>query len=281
MKTILIPVDSTATTENAVLFAAQWAEKYDYDHIILMKTYDSVFDYINISEGYTLVNEETVNSIRENNEALLDHLEKLIKRAGFATDVSKVTSPLTMLRSINNYLKADNTIELLILGNENQADNTSSTVSENIISIARTSRVKTLIVPEGYHYKEVTNVLIPCDISRADHLERLSNYKSFLINQNRHLMLLYIDAKGDKDSRDQNKEIWENYVHGYLKNIPYSIHYSFGKEIVRGILSFAASHHTDLIIALPGEHSFLYHMANRSISEAMYQNVSRPVLILK
>lgn len=94
-------------------------------------------------------------------------------------------------------------------------------------------------------------------------------------------MLLYIDTKGNKDVRDQNKEVWEKYVQGYLKNIPYHIHYSFGKDIVKGILSFAASHETDLIIALPGEHSFLYHMANRSISEALYQNVSRPVLILK
>ncbi|WP_312900486.1 universal stress protein [Chryseobacterium taichungense] len=281
MKTILIPVDSTATTENAVLFAAHWAQEYGYDHIILMKTYDSVFDYINISEGYTLVNEETVNRIRENNEALLDHLEHIVKKTGFTTRVLKVTSSFTMLRSINNYLKADNTIELLVLGTENRAGSTSSTVSENIISIARTSRVKTLIVPEGDHYKEVSNILIPCDISRADHLERLSDYKAFLKNRNHHLMLLYIDTKGDKDTRDHNKEIWEDYVNDYLKNIPYSIHYSFGKEIVRGILAFAASHHTDLIIALPGEHSFLYHMANRSISEAIYQNVSRPVLILK
>ncbi|WP_294274375.1 hypothetical protein [uncultured Chryseobacterium sp.] len=281
MKTILVPVDSTATTENAVLFAAEWAKKYGYDHIMLMKTYDSIFDYINISEGYTIVNEENVNSAREYTEALFSRLDYLIKTTGFSHTVSGFISQLTLLRSINNRLIEDRTVELIILGSEDQAGNNESTVSENIISIGRISRVKTLIVPAGYHFKDVVNVLIPCDISRADHLERLSDYKSFMKNKNHHLMLLYIDTKGNKDVRDQNKEVWEKYVQGYLKNIPYSIHYSFGKDIVKGILSFAASHETDLIIALPGEHSFLYHMANRSISEALYQNVSRPVLILK
>ncbi|MDQ1096651.1 MULTISPECIES: universal stress protein [Chryseobacterium] len=281
MKTILVPVDSTATTENAVLFAAQWAIKYGYDHIILMKTYGSVFGYVNISEGYTMVNEDTINSLREHTEALLDRLDHLIRSTGFTHAVSRLTSQLTLLRSINNHLNEDPTVELIILGSDDQSGDNESSVSENIISIARISRVKTLIVPEGYHFKEVKNVLIPCDISRADHLERISGYKPFLKNKNNHLMLLYIDTKGNKDARDHNKEVWENYVNNYLKDIPYSIHYSFGKEIVGGILSFAAAHQTDLIIALPGEHSFLYYMANRSISEAIYQNVGRPVLILK
>ena len=282
MKTILIPVDSTPTTENAVQFAAEWGNRYGYGHIILLKTFsESLFDYINISDGYSLVNEESVNNIRENTEELLKRLTGSITKKGFGIKVSIITSNMTILRSINDILKSDPTIELLVLGSDDKSISNDSVVSENIISIARTSRVKTLVVPAGYQYAHINNVLIPCDISRTNQLERLSGYKKFIRQENPILMLLYIDTKDDVAIRDQNKKIWEDYVHRYLSDIQHSIHYSFSGNIVRGILSFASSDSADLIIALPGKHSFLYYMTNKSISEALYQNVDRPVLILK
>ncbi len=53
MKTLLIPVDFTATTDNAVTFGAAWAKRYAYERIILLKTfYDNVFDNIVVSAEY-------------------------------------------------------------------------------------------------------------------------------------------------------------------------------------------------------------------------------------
>lgn len=73
----------------------------------------------------------------------------------------------------------------------------------------------------------------------------------------------------------------ESYIQQHLTEIPSSIYYSHDEDIINGILKFAAGHETDLIIALPGRHSFLYYLASRSISEGIYQNTSQPVLILK
>ncbi|MDC8103567.1 hypothetical protein ACNFU2_01675 [Chryseobacterium sp. PTM-20240506] len=55
-------------------------------------------------------------------------------------------------------------MELIILGSDNQASSSKSFVSENIISIGRTSPVKALIVANGYTYNTIKNILIPCDI---------------------------------------------------------------------------------------------------------------------
>ncbi|KMQ68790.1 hypothetical protein ACM39_05740 [Chryseobacterium sp. FH2] len=280
MKTILVPVDFTSTTENAVKLAAEWAKQYEYDHIILLKTAEEYeFDYLHIAEGHSFVNEESVNNLIQRTELLLNHLNEIIIKNSPDTKVSKVINDWAITRSINDLLKEQPSVELIILGSDDQPSD--SFVSDNIISIARTSPVKTLIVPNGYTYSAVKNILIPCDINGITKLERLFHHKSLIQKKDVQLTFLNINTKEENNISEQTKNELKEYIHQHLTEIPSNIYYSYDKNIINGILSFAISNKTDLIIALPGKHSFLYYMANRSISEGIYQNVNQPVLILK
>jgi hypothetical protein len=59
MKTLLIPVDFTDTSDNAVTFAAEWCKRYQYERVILLRTfYDNVFDHIVLSAEYAPVSQE-------------------------------------------------------------------------------------------------------------------------------------------------------------------------------------------------------------------------------
>lgn len=93
-------------------------------------------------------------------------------------------------------------------------------------------------------------------------------------------MLLDVDPKWNT-AADNKKKVWKNNVSQYLTDIPYQIYYSLDKNLINGILFFTATHKVDLIIALPGKHSFLYYLANKSISEGIYKNAHQAVLILK
>ncbi|WP_313090121.1 universal stress protein [Chryseobacterium flavum] len=281
MKTILVPVDFTPTTENAVKFAVEWAGKYEYQHIILLKTAgESEFDFLHIAEGHSFVNEESVNKLLERTELLLDQLSSSITEKSPEIKVSKVLSDWAVTRSIHEILKNQPSIELIILGSDASSGN-DSYVSDNIVSIARTSPVKTLIVPHNYHYHTVKNILIPCDINEIKNLERLFHHKSVIEKQDVRLSFLHINTGEDDKVSTDKKEKLEEYIHRHLTEIPSKIHYSHDKNVISGILSFASSHETDLIIALPGRHSFLYYLASKSISEAIYENTVQPVLVLK
>lgn len=280
MRTILVPVDFTSTTENAVRIAADWAKAYEYQNIILLKTAgESEFDYLHIAEGHSFVNEESVNNLLQRTELLFAQLMKIVAEKSAEIKVSKVLSDWTLTRSINELLKNEPSVELIILGSDDQTSTTESFVSEHIISIARTSPVKTLIVPHSYHYTPVKNIFIPCDIKGIKRLERLFNHKSVIHKQDVRLSFLNVNSR-EKEDESQKKEL-EDYIREHLTEIPSSIHYSHDENIIRGILNFAASDKADLIIALPGKHSFLYYLASRSISEGIYQNTHQPVLILK
>lgn len=282
MRTILVPIDFTSTTENAVKVASQWAKQYEYEHIILLKTSDeSEFDYLHIAEGHSFVNEESINSLLEKTELLLKNLSNIILEEFPDLKVSKAVSNWTLARSINDIVKQQSSIELIVLGSDDQAVSSDSVVSENIINIARTSPVKTLIVPNGYNYSEIKNILIPCDINGITKLERLFNHKYIIRKQDVQLMFLNIHTKENQTIIEEKKAEIQEYIHQHLTEIPSTIYYSYDKNIVDGILTFASSNKTDLIIALPGKHSFLYFLTSISISEGIYQNVNQPVLILK
>lgn len=282
MRTILVPVDFTSTTENAVKTAADWAKQYEYQQIILLKTAgESEFDYLHIAEGHSFANEESINNLLKRTEALFDHLSDIITEKSPDIKVSRVLSDWALTRSINELLKNQPSVELIILGSDDPASPNESFVSDHIISIARTSPVKTLIVPNSYSYSTIRNILIPCDIKGIKRLERLFHHKSIIHKQDVRLLFLNISTSDKNDiDADQKREL-EDYIHQHLTEIPSSIHYSYDEDIINGILNFAASNETELIIALPGKHSFLYYLASRSISEGIYRNTSQPVLILK
>lgn len=280
MRTILVPIDFTSTTENAVRIAADWAKAYEYQNIILLKTAgESEFDYLHIAEGHSFVNEENVNNLLQRTEVLFDQLIGIITEKSPEIKVSKVLSDWALTRSINELLKNQPSVELIILGSDDQTSSAESFVSDNIISIARTSPVKTLIVPNSYHYTPIKNIFIPCDINGIKRLERLFHHKSVIHKQDVRLMFLNIN-KGEKEDENKKREL-EDYIREHLTEIPSTIHYSYEENVIKGILNFASSNEADLIIALPGKHSFLYYLASRSISEGIYQNTHQPVLILK
>ncbi|MBO9619483.1 MAG: hypothetical protein J7539_10650 [Niabella sp.] len=282
MKTILVPVDATATAENAAKFAAEWGQQYGYDHIVLLNThYESVFDYVTMAEGYAFVDGENVTSRHKNTELLLAHLRGIILAIAPLLKVTGTISRIPLLRSTIDFIKNDPSVELIILGSDDEGASNDSLVAANIVGIARASSVKTLIVPRGLPYKAIKNVLVPFDIYRTTNLERLSKFRSVLKAEDARLLLLNIDTKESTTLAADKKKEWEQNLGQYFTDIPYSIYYSSDRDIIKGILSFAQTNNVDLITALPGKHSFLYYLVNRSISEGIYKNRYQAVLILK
>src|ERR1700759_11659 len=107
MKTILIPVDFTGTSDNASEFALAWCRDFEYDHIILLKTFDSsIFDnvlptteYINISQEY-----------RKNElEILRQRSQTITNLLGPGVKVSVAVSERPLLRAIIDILQTEKT----------------------------------------------------------------------------------------------------------------------------------------------------------------------------
>ena len=279
MKTLLVPVDFTSTSDNASEFALAWCMNFEYNHIILLKTFNSsIFDnvlptteYINVSQEHR---KNEIEMLRNRRQTLIDLLDPGVK-------VSTVVSERPLLRSIIDILESEK-IELIVIGSDHFGLSKNSFISSQIVEIAKASPVSVLIVPSICRYQVIQKVLVPVDFQSIGFLERLGRHEVKSTQWfDKELMILNVDPKEKYLHRDEAFERNENSLHGYLKNFRHEVHYSNDKSILNGIINFLNTHQADLVVALPGRHSFLYSLTHKSISEALYRGTPKPVLILK
>ena len=279
MKTILIPVDFTRTSDNALEFALAWCRNLEYDHIILLKNfYSSIFDNVLPTAEYVNVSQDH----RKNEmEMLRLRRQTFIDISGPGVKVSIAVSEQPLLRSIKEILETEKT-DMIVLGSDHFSHSEKSFIASQIIEIAKASPVNVLIVPSICKYQDIKRVLVPVNIQSTGFLERLEKFGVKSTKRlDSELMILNVDPKEKYLRRDEAFIRNENSLHNHLKNYRYEVHYSNDKSILKGIAHFLNEHPVDLVVALPGKHSFLYSLTHKSVSEALYRDTPKPVLILK
>lgn len=277
MKTILIPVDFSDTNTNAIKYAADMGCDMPVKKIILLKSYyTSVYEQILPSPDFLLISADDIENERQKIEVQLKELMKKLKnRCHENIEIETVVSTEPIVRAIHNVVE-DQHPDLMIVGGD--MGHELSMIGEQIIEIAKSSPVKVLIIPPDCSYQKIEQALVPCDleaVARLGILKGLNTSHSWL---NPKLMLLYVDPKKKHIGREAE---FEASVKQLVNCYECKLHYSEDKNIVRGILNFATEQQVQLIIALPGKHSFFYNLTHSSITEALSLNARHPVLILK
>lgn len=282
MKTLLIPVDFTPASENAVKFASEWSKKYLYERIILLKSfYTSMYENVIMAGEFANVDQGYLNRFREKEKDQLNIICKNLKsETGSGIMVQSSVSELPLVRSIIQIVKSEQP-EMILLGNDNINNSNAAFVSGNLINIAKISPVRVLIVPANYKYQTVKEALVPCDFNAIDNLNKINSLHSSPRWRDVRLFVLNINEKGGQNRNNEKFRREENNLHEYLKNFKHEIYYVTGKDVINGILNFEKINEVQLMIALPGQYSFLYSLTHKSISEGLYHNTILPVMILK
>ena len=285
MKSILVPIDFSAASRNAVDYAARLSLQYGYEEIILLTVhYESFMDYIStLGVGYSFMGKDASFNYRKKSKDLLKHLQKTAQAQlpeNTNIKVRTATSDLPLTRATLEILAENAGIELVVLGSDHMQASEPGFITANIISIVRVSPVKVLIVPEGHAYQPIRKILVPCDLKHMIHLSKLEQYKVLLETQQAQLTVLNILADQREEEADLIKD-WEHKLHTYFDQVQLEVKHLYDSNTLHGVLSYVEQHDTDLIVALPGSHSFLYYMANKSLSEGIYKNTNQAILLLK
>lgn len=282
MKTLLVPVDFTPASENAVDFAAEWSRKYLYERIILVKSfYTSMYESVIMAGEFANVDQYYLNRTREREKGRLNILcKELNEKTGDGIMVQSSVSELPLVRTINQLVKTEQP-EMILLGNDQVNNSNAAFVSGNVISIAKSSPVRVLVVPADYSYKPIQEALVPCDFNTIEALNKINSLRSSPRWRDVRLLVLNVNVKKDHINPDEKFKAAEKSLHDYLKNFKHEIYYAEEKNVIRGILHFPQINEVQLMIALPGRYSFLYSLTHKSISEALYNNTVVPVMILK
>jgi len=279
MKTLLIPIDFSDTSENVIQYAADFVKDAAIDQIILLKSYSiSMFAQLLPSADYVQMNASDIEEERGKIEKNVKFIAQTLRgKCNASTNVETAISELPMLRAIHQLINQERP-GLLMIGSDHHSSPDKSPIGEQVISIAKTSPIPVWIVPAGLHYQKIKHALVPCDFAAVSRLILLKELRSSYQWLRPELTILNVDPMQEYFAHEEEntkalKEILESYA--------YKVYYSEDPDTVHGILSFAEKNDIQLLIALPGQHSFFYNLTHRSITNALALNATQPVLILK
>jgi len=279
MKTLLIPVNFSGSSENIIQYAADFSCDTHVERIILLKSfYISVYTQLLPDTDFVQLSAEEIDVERHNELEKLKVLgHQLLKKCLPTIKIKTVISELPLLRAVHEVL-AEEHADVVMIGTDKELYLNDPYISEQIIGIAKTSPRPVMIIPNHIGYKRIEEAVVPCDFAAISRLNAFKTYGDPAKWLHPKLLLLNVDPK-QKHHEDEAKltsglkELMEGYE--------YKVYFSEDKDTVHGILNFARQHNPQLIIALPGKYSFFYNLTHRSITKALTLNADRAVLILK
>jgi len=279
MKTILIPVDFSETSSNALKYATALIKDMEVERIILLKVfYKSVYEqFLPTADFIQLSDEDIKNERNILNEQLKTLTESILKTCNPSVSIQKVMSDLPLLRAIHEIIVAEHP-DLLLIGSDHPQEQQESYIGQQVIGIAKTSPIPVLIIPAGGTYKKIKQVLLPCDFAAVSRLNLLKALQRPLDWFRPELLVLNIDPK---QKHLKHGEEHENVLQEVLEGYHYKVYYTEDQHTVSGILNFALNNDVQLIMALPGKYSFFYQLTHSSTTAALALNSREPVMILK
>lgn len=282
MKTLLVPVDFTSASENALNFAAAWSKKYQYERIILLRSfYTFLYENVIMAGEFANVDQHYLNKRREAEQKQLSEMcDQLNIMTGGKIKALWAVSELPLTRSILEIIKLEEPV-MILLGSDKTNQSGETLISANVISIARVSPVRVLIVPADHIYQPIHKIIVPFHFNTVHALDKINRLRASAQWHDVKLLALNVGIKKRNLNPDKKFKEGESSLHNYLKNFHHEIYYEADKDVISGILNFKMIDEAQLLIALPGVHSFLYSLTHKSVSEALYKKCKLPVMILK
>jgi nucleotide-binding universal stress UspA family protein len=282
MKKILIPIDFSRASNNAVCYAVALSQQHSLKQIILVvNVYITEFEQLIPSADFIQYSMDNAAELDDNLKIQFQQLKhNLLHKLKPEIRVSFILSRSPFLQSLRNII-SHHQPDLLLIGSNHGVLGEASYIGDHLIKIARISTIPVLIIPELTHYQVIKQVLIPFNLSNISLLKLIR--KMSKLKEWPHPELLFLNVANTADPVTA-AEINKRAASGIARNLAdYKCRFfnSTEKDVLKGINHFSFANELELIIALPGEHSFLFNLTHRSIIKGLANNNYKPVLILK
>lgn len=274
MKRILVPVDFSKQSENALKTAASFAKKFDFELVIVhMLEFSNV-----VISGNSKSAQETVFYLKLTEKRFNEFLDKEYLKNIKMTPVIKHYKVFSEL----NELSKEENIDLIIMGSQGAKGMKEFFIGSNTQKVIRHSEIPILVIKEDakLHFE---NSIFACDFSE----ESISAYKRarFFANSiNCKMKVVYVNTpsksfKSSAEMRETVKNFFEKAKTSadYIEDVEYVSDYN----VEAGIINFAKKHNADIIAMATHGRKGLAHFFDGSITEDVANHSPLPVLSFK
>jgi nucleotide-binding universal stress UspA family protein len=273
MKRILIPVDFSVYSENALKVAAQIARKNNYGIILLHllelpHQASDAFGNGNSIPEIILYKNKAISKLEELMDA--DYLQGI--------DVSEAIEFKNVTEGIID-ASIKNKVDLIVMGSHGTSGFKELLVGSNTEKVVRFSNIPVLVIKKEAKEFKAQNFVFASDFSketRKPFRKMLEFAKIFDSN----LFLVMICTPSSFKTTHVAEKIMGNFIANFdIEN--YSSHIYNDTNIENGIINFANSIDADLIGLCTHGRTGLAHFYNGSIGEDLVNHAIKPVITFK
>lgn len=274
MKRILVPIDFSDYSENALITAANFAKKFNFELVIvhMLELANTVITSTGISA------KETVFYLKLTEKKLNEFLDKEYLKGLKITPIIKHYKMFSEL----NELSKEEDISLIIMGSQGASGFKEIFIGSNAQKVIRHSDIPILVIKEEPKLS-FENAIFACDFSE----ESISAYKKarkFAKSIDCKMKMVFVNTpsksfKSSSEMREIVKTFFEKAQTSanYIEDVMYTSDYT----IEAGIINFAKKHNADIIAMATHGRKGLAHFFDGSITEDVANHSSLPVLSFK
>ncbi|NRD19697.1 universal stress protein [Winogradskyella eckloniae] len=276
MKKIIIPVDFSEHSEFALEAAANLAQKFESELIVLhmLELSNAI-----ISSSSDTLSQEAVFYLKLAEQKFDDFLNKPYLKD---INVTPIVKHFKVWSEVNDVAKEHNA-DLIVMGSHGVSGIKEVLIGSNTEKVVRHSEIPVLVVKHNPILLDFENVVFASDFSE-DAIKPYQNARKTFEKLNAKMQLVYVNSPDGnfRSSSEIDKKIAEflNKAEGNLDHID-SVRVVSDYSVEKGILNFANVTGADVIAVATHGRKGLAHFFEGSVSEDIANHSTLPVMTFK
>jgi nucleotide-binding universal stress UspA family protein len=272
MKLIIVPVDSSNESANAVMYAAHLAKKIQKG-IILINVYQ-----IPISYSEVPLIEVSLKEIQDASKYMLDkYRTAIIDITNNKVEVNQLSIYGDTTSELIQYIQSNKTY-LVIMGTKGVGGIERLFLGSTTMSLIRRIKTPILVVPMDTKYKKIKKIGLATDFHQVNETISVGFIKEWMTTFKATIDILHVDY--ERYHFDANTPMETMNMENKLEALNASYNYIEDKHVDVGIQRFCQQNHIDLLAVYPKEHTWFEQIFERSHTRMMIKQSNIPVLCL-
>ncbi len=269
MKTFLVPIDFSPTSENAAKYAIDLTKDLPGVEIILYHVYSSI--------SFATLTDKDEGSRKKVTDAELTTLANRLN--AYVNQSVKIESEEgSFVDNIAKYVLSYH-VDMVIMGITGSSRIAQVFMGTNTLNVIRHISTPVMIIPPDAKFTAIENMLFLSDFKDVARTTPFTSLKNVLNFFQPKLKILNVDSEHYIELTDEfkiEKEVMEEKLQGYNPEFSFLRSYDF----LDGIHEFADAKKIDVIITVPKKHGFISQLFKTSHTKKLAYHSHLPTIAI-
>jgi nucleotide-binding universal stress UspA family protein len=269
---ILVPIDFSECSMNALKYAAQLARKLRTADLVIVHAFTMplVYGEMGIYASADLLTAKMDEEIEENFRGLSKNIPEL-KKISFTTLTQQALAVDAILS-----LCMTTDIDLVVMGTKGASGIDEIIMGTNTYSVIKNTKCPVLVIPKNAQYDTIHNIALASDYKPIES-SKLEPLKVLIKVFGSKLHLIHISDKNgiDASMAEEAKKLEHS-----LKNISHQLNFIINDNVEEGLNSYITQNKIDLLVLVPRKHKLFDMIFGSGESKKIVFHTKTPLLAI-